>query len=171
MGKDRTSDSSREENNNLINLDRRDRQILDLLLSGSDNRDIASRLKIPMSTVQRRTRKLFADEIVKNRVELNYRKLGFRSGLLHVYLKNGNIDDVARQVSVIKGIQSTTIHIGNSDVVGLFVFKETPQLLDIMSETKKIEGVDRVVWSEEVVDVPNSGNKSKTILEMLGQNQ
>lgn len=87
---------------------------------------------------------------------------------MHVYLKNGNIDDVARRVSEIKGIQSATIHIGNSDVVGQFVFKETPQLLDIMSETKKIEGVDRVVWSEEVVDIPKQGDKNRALLEMLG---
>ena len=31
-----------------------------------------------------------------------------------------------------------------------FVFKDAGQLLDIMNQAKKTEGVDRVVWSEEV---------------------
>jgi DNA-binding Lrp family transcriptional regulator len=168
MGKGRITNHPSEENaNDTTNLDARDREILGLLLADYGNREIASKLKIPMSTVQRRTRQLFTDGIVKNRIELNYKKLGFRSGLLHVYLKNGNINGIAEQVSRIKGIQSTTIHIGNSDVVGLFVFKETPHLLEIMSETKKIEGVDRVVWSEEVIDVGKNGNKNKTLLDMI----
>ena len=53
-------------------------------------------------------------------------------------------------------MQSTSIHIGNSDIVGLFVFKETQQLLDIITECKKIEGVERVVWSEEVMSIDHS---------------
>lgn len=145
--------------------DDRDREILGLMLSGFNNREIASRLKIPMSTVQRRTRKLFEKGIIKNKIELDYKKLGFRSGLLHVYLNDGNMHAAAEQVSKIRGILTTSIHIGNSDVVGLFVFKEADHLLDIMSEAKKIEGVERVVWSEEVADMPE-GN-AKFLLEQL----
>jgi DNA-binding Lrp family transcriptional regulator len=134
-------------------LDSRDRKILRLLLAGEKNREMASKLKIPMSTVQRRTRKLLKNETVRIRYELNYDKLGFRKGLLHVYLKNGNIQGIADQIAKIEGMQSTSIHIGNSDIVGLFVFEETQHLLDILSNCKKIEGVDRVVWSEEVMKV------------------
>jgi hypothetical protein len=53
-------------------------------------------------------------------------------------------------------MQSTSVHIGNSDIVGLFVFQETQHLLDILSNCKKIEGVERVVWSEEVMRVSES---------------
>ena len=140
----------------LKGLDERDQEILGLLLSGKGNRAIATKLKIPMSTVQRRTRKLFERDIVRVRYELNHNKLGFRKGLLHVYLKDGNIQGIANQISKINGMQSTTIHIGNSDIVGRFVFRETQHLLDIISDCKKIEGVDRVVWSEEVMDMDES---------------
>ncbi|HKU49061.1 MAG TPA: LuxR C-terminal-related transcriptional regulator [Nitrososphaera sp.] len=136
------------------NLDGRDQEILSLLLAGRSNREIASSLRIPMSTVQRRTRNLFERDIIRSKYELNHKKLGFRKGLLHVYLKDGNIQGIAEQVSKIYGMQSTSIHIGNSDIVGLFVFKETQHLLNIMSSCKKIEGVEKVVWSEEVVSVP-----------------
>jgi len=139
-------------------LDERDQKIMSLLLSGKSNRAIATTLKIPMSTVQRRTRKLFEQDIVRLRCELNHKRLGFRKGLLHVYLKDGNIQGIADKISKIYGIQSTFIHIGNSDIVGLFIFRETQQLLDILSECKKIIGVDRVVWSEEVLEVSGSAN-------------
>jgi DNA-binding Lrp family transcriptional regulator len=151
------------------NLDERDREILRLLIAGKSNRAIATRLKIPMSTVQRRTRKLFERDLIRLKYELNYKKLGFRKGLLHVYLKDGNIQGVAEEISKIRGMESTSIHIGNSDVVGLFVFREAQHLLDIMSECKKIEGVDRVLWSEEVMNIPeiSSGDNDKQLLSEI----
>jgi Lrp/AsnC family transcriptional regulator, regulator for asnA, asnC and gidA len=145
--------------------DDKDKEILGLMLSGFNNREIASKLKIPMSTVQRRTRRLFEKGIIKNKTELDYKKLGFRKGLLHVYLNDGNVHAAAEMVSKIKGILATSIHIGNSDVLGFFVFKEADHLLTIMSEAKKIEGVERVVWSEEVASMPESNGKF--LLEQL----
>lgn len=134
----------------LDTLDYRDKEILQLLLAGMPNRAIANRLQIPLSTVQRRARRLFDRGIVNSRIELNYEKLGLRRGLLHVYMRDGDIQALAKKVATIKGVQTTSIHIGNSDVLGFFVFKDAGQLLDIMNQSKKIEGVDRVVWSEEV---------------------
>jgi DNA-binding Lrp family transcriptional regulator len=160
MGKARTNREQYARIANVSNnLDHRDLEILGLMLSGFNNREIANKLKIPMSTVQRRTRRLFEKGIIKNKTELDYKKLGFRRGLLHVYLNDGNVHTAAEMVSKIKGILTTSIHIGNSDVVGLFVFKETDHLLDIMSEAKKIDGMERVVWSEEVANMPESNGK------------
>ena len=106
-----------------------------------------------MSTVQRRTRKLFEKDLVRMIYQLNFKKLGLRRGLMHVYLTNGNMQSISHQIAGIPGIYSISIHIGNSDIVAQFVFKETKELLDIISECKKLTGVDRVVWSEEVVEV------------------
>jgi DNA-binding Lrp family transcriptional regulator len=170
MGRNRIRQES-DARNVMINngLDDRDQQILSLLLSGKSNRAIAIELKIPMSTVQRRTRKLFEGDVVRARYELNHKKFGLRKGMIHVYLKDGDIQGIANQVSKIPGMQSTTIHIGNSDIVGLFVFKETQRLLDIMSECKKIVGIDRVVWSEEVADIAeaDTGDNDRQLLSEI----
>ena len=151
------------------NLDERDQEILRLLIANESNKVIATRLKIPMSTVQRRTRKLFERGVVRMKYELNHKKLGFRKGLLHVYLKDGNIQGIAEEISKIRGMESTSIHIGNSDIVGLFIFREAQHLLDIMSECKKIEGVERVLWSEEVMNIPEtaSSNNDKELLSEI----
>jgi DNA-binding Lrp family transcriptional regulator len=144
-------------------LDSRDREILRLLLLGLNNKGIAARVKIPMSTVQRRTRKLFEKGIVKTRIELDYQKLGLRRGLLHVY-SEGDVHGLAENISRIPGVQNTSIHIGNSDVVGYFVFKDAGQLLGIINEVKRLDGVNRVVWSEEVMSVESTGGTYETVL-------
>lgn len=131
-------------------LDYRDKEILQLMLAEMANREIADRLQIPLSTVQRRTCRLFEKSIVKSRVGLDYEKLSLRRVLLHVYMGDGDIQVSAKKVASIKGMQTTCIRIGNSDVLGFFVFQDAAQLLNIMNQAKKTEGVDHVVWSEEV---------------------
>lgn len=52
------------------------------------------------------------------------------------------------RVSKMEGITSAdvnTIHIGNSDVVGVFVYKNSNQLLDIKSYIHKLHGVRELV--------------------------
>ena len=65
-----------------------------------------------------------------------------------------------------QGIISVAVHIGNSDLVALFVYKNSKQLLDTISESKKIPGVERVLWSEEVYFIKM--NESK--INMLNTN-
>ena len=142
-------------------LDERDQAILNLLVTGRSNSEIAARLKIPVSTVQRRTRKLFERDLVRINYQLNYEKLGWRKGLLHIYLKNGDATSIANQVAKIQGVQSTAVHIGNSDIVASFLFNETPQLLGILTRCKELSGVERVVWSEEVQTFYNSKEQKK----------
>lgn len=96
-------------------------------------------------------------EIIKHRIEIDYRKLGFRKGLLHVYVKDGGIEQVIRKVSEQKGIISVSSHIGNSDVVGEFMIKDSQDIICIRSQAQKLEGVERVVWSEEVDVMPTAG--------------
>ena len=130
-----------------------------MLLSGASNKAISTKLKIPVSTVQRRTRLLFERGIVMKSYELNYPLLGLRKGILHVYLNDGNSTEAAEQVSRIPGIVSTSIHIGNSDIVATFVFRQTQELLEICTQCKKLDAVDRVVWSEEVESIKGDNGK------------
>jgi len=51
------------------------------------------------------------------------------------------------------------VHIGNSDLVVLFVYKDSKQLLETISELKKIKGAERVIWSEEVYFIKMNENK------------
>jgi len=85
----------------------------------------------------------------------NVKQLGIAKGMLHVYLGNGQLRDTAEKISEMEGILSSSIHVGNSDVVSEFVYKSSEDLVNIIADLKQIEGVDRVLWSEEIVKLPS----------------
>ena len=137
-----------------ISLDDIDFRIISLLIAGCDNKQISKNLNIPLSTIQRRTRNIMLSGIVTMRIEPNFRRLGIKKGLLHVYLSNGDIKESTIEVAKMDGILTASVHVGNSDVVGEFVYEDSEQLVDTISNIKHMHGVDRVLWSEEVYSVP-----------------
>jgi|SRR5215203_6450228 len=144
------NNNNNHHNNNLVNIDIIDKKIIELLIANHDNSFISLKLEIPLSTIQRRTRKLFEKEIISTKIELNYEKLGYKRGLLHVYLQKGQLDRIGQIVVEKRGILSVSVHVGNSDLVALFVYRDSKDLIETMTNIKEIEGVERVLWSEEV---------------------
>ena len=49
-----------------------------------------------------------------------------------------------------EGIISVAIHVGNSDILAEFVYVNADPLVDIISSIKKIEGIERIMWSQEM---------------------
>jgi hypothetical protein len=92
--------------------------------------------------------------IVNTRVEPNFKRLGIKKGLLHVYLSNGDIKRSTSEVAKMDGVLSASVHVGNSDIVSEFVYENSEQLVDTISKIKRMDGVERVLWSEEVYEVP-----------------
>lgn len=131
-------------------MDSLDVRVLNLLLSGRDSKTIAKELGKPLSTVQRRIRNMVTLELIRHASELNYSKLGLKKGLLHVYLQDGDVRSSAKRLLDFDGILEVATHIGNSDLVGTFVFTDSKEVLDLIANAKKLEGVERVAWSEEV---------------------
>jgi DNA-binding Lrp family transcriptional regulator len=144
------NNNNNHHNNNLVNIDIIDKKIIELLIANHDNSFISQKLEILLSTIQRRTRKLFEKEIISTKIELNYEKLGYKRGLLHVYLQKGQLDRIGQIVVEKRGILSVSVHVGNSDLVALFVYRDSKDLIETMTNIKEIEGVERVLWSEEV---------------------
>jgi len=165
-GKD--NGSSSVSNLNGIRIDSMDMKVIELLTFGFNNKQISNKLKVPLSTIQRRTRKLGEKELILTKTEPNYEKLGFKRGLIHIYLSKGEIDSVGLALSKMKGIISASVHVGNSDIVGFFIYRNTRQLLKMTSDVKEIPGVEKVMWSEEVYSLPidksQNGKNSNTNL-------
>lgn len=136
-------------------MDKTDFRIISLLVLGYDNKKISSTLKIPLSTIQRRTRRILLSEIVKLEYIPNFKMLGIKKGLLHTYLRDGQLRKTAEKISEMEGILSVTIHVGNSDVVSEFVYENSEDLVDIIAQIKQIKGVQQVVWSEEISKLPS----------------
>ncbi len=132
------------------NLDRVDIKLIDMMLSGLTPRQSAEQMGKPVSTIQRRARLLIKDGILRPNFELGYSKLGIKKGLLHVYLKDGNISEIVDKLQMRKGIFVVSVHLGNSDIIATFIFKDSRDVLDLIAWTKRLPGVEKVVWSEEV---------------------
>jgi DNA-binding Lrp family transcriptional regulator len=137
-----------------ISLDSADFKMIALLVTGHDTKQISESLKIPLSTVQRHIRKIMLSGIVQTKIEPNFLRLGIKKGLLNVYLSNGDIKEIAMKISKMDGILSCSVHVGNCDVVGEFVYEDSEQLVDTVSNIRHLEGVRNVLWSEEVYSVP-----------------
>lgn len=133
-------------------IDKIDVQILELLVQNHNNKHLSKTLRIPLSTIQRRVRKLGEKDFVKSKNHINFTKFGFKSGSIHIYLDDGNYDAILSKVSKLKGVTSLEVHIGNSDIIAGVVYKEGRKLLDTIASIKKMEGVERIVWSERIYD-------------------
>jgi len=139
-------------------LDAVDYKIISLLIPGLENKEISKELGIPLSTIQRRTRNILRNGFVEIRILPNFKKIGIKKGLLHVYTQSGNIKETALEISKLDGVLSSSIHVGNSDVVAEFVYEDSEQLIDTIVKIKRIESVERVLWSEEVFNIPIDAN-------------
>ncbi len=139
-------------------IDKIDVKILDLFTQNQNNKQIASALKIPLSTIQRRVRKLVEKGFVVSKNYIDFTKFGFKSGSIHIYLEDGNIDGILEKVSRLTGVRSLEVHIGNSDIIAGVVYKEGRELLKIITSIKKMEGVEKIMWSERIFEYTLSGN-------------
>ena len=148
-----TNAGTNSDNNISSQMDNTTFKIISLLVLGYDNKKISSALKIPLRTIQRRTRIILHSGLVNLDYRPNFKILGIKKGLLHIYIHDGQLKKTAEKVSEMEGILAVTIHVGNSDVVAEFVYDNSEDLVDIIALIKQIQGVDKVQWSEEVYRV------------------
>lgn len=111
----------KKRSSNFSSFDRIDYKIISLLIPGFENKEISKELGIPLSIVQRRMRNIIRDGLVDLRIQPNFRKIGVKKGLMHVYVRTGNIKETVLEISKVDGVLSSSDHLGNSDVVAEFV--------------------------------------------------
>jgi len=138
----------------LLRVDDKDIKIISSLISGYNNQQTSSELQIPLSTIQRRIRIILQSGLLEHNFKPNYRRLGLKKGMIHTYLRDGDMKATAEKISQLNGITAVSIHIGNSDIVADFVYQDSEQIIDMVASIKKIQGVERTVWSEEVYVLP-----------------
>jgi hypothetical protein len=82
--------------------------------------------------------------------QLNYKKLRPNNGIIHVYRGTGKIREVAEELLSNDGIISAAVHVGNSDIVGEFVYENSEQIVELISYVKHMNKVEKAVLSEEI---------------------
>lgn len=91
----------------LLFLDIIDYKIISLLIPGLENKEISKELGIPLSTIQRRTRNIIKYGLVEIKIQPNFRRIGLKKGLLHIYSRTGNIKETALEISKFDGVLSS----------------------------------------------------------------
>ncbi|HEY7078362.1 MAG TPA: Lrp/AsnC family transcriptional regulator [Nitrososphaeraceae archaeon] len=152
-------DQDTDNKTNSLSIDDLDLELLNLLARGNDNKQISAIVNVPLSTIQRRTRKLFEKGLVHSSIKVDYNKMGFRKGLIDINLSNCSIDKIGQQIANTKGITDVSVHIGNSDLVCTCICQSTNDLMRLLLEIRSIQGVGRAEWSEEVYSI---GSDSQT---------
>ena len=105
------------------------------------------------------------DETVSVKTEVNREKMGIKRGVIHVYIHNGDLDQTIHKINNVHSVESVEVHIGNSERVGNGPYADSKQLIRTISDIKHIEGVVKILWSEEVYNVKSNNN---VILDLLG---
>ena len=135
-------------------IDDLDQKLLRLLLKGYEHKKIAIEAKAPLSTIQRRIRKIFDNQYVQRKNELNYKKLGLRRAFLQISLKGNYSNLVAQKISRMEGITFVSQVSGSFDILCFCLFRYIDDLFNIIESIKTIERVDTLLWSEEVRNLP-----------------
>jgi DNA-binding Lrp family transcriptional regulator len=139
-------------------VDELDLELLNLILKGYDNKRIADTVDNPLSTVQRRTRLIFERGLATSKVELDYRRLGFKKGFLAIRLKGGKIQSIVERLQRMSGIIVISANIGAFPITCTVVYKSVTELWNIISSVQELDNVVEVLWSEEIYNYPSMQN-------------
>jgi len=121
-------------------------------------------LGISLSTVQRRLRNLIQKRVLVSKFHVDYEKIGYRTGLIHVFKMKGNSNETVKAISKLKGITSIENHIGDSHILVGVVYKLSSDLSDVLDGITQMESVQRITWSERI---PNSPPNMDTLVPRL----
>jgi DNA-binding Lrp family transcriptional regulator len=151
---------SRAKMNQQKEVDELDLQLLNLLLKGFDNKRIAETTESPLSTIQRRTRLIFEKGLATSKVEPDYKRLGFKKGFLALRLKGGRIQSIVKRLQGIRGIIAISANIGTFPISCTIVYKNAPELWNMISSVQELDNIQEVLWSEEIYNYISIENLS-----------
>lgn len=147
-----------------------DINIIRELLAKADikSADIASKYKVPISTIQRR-RKRLVDSILEKKYLIDITKRDLRTGIILANVKRGKAKEVAKMIlerHKSNAISSSTRINDQNNVITEIIYNTSSELYNILEQVKKIPYVSSATWSElaEVV-----GNNDAPIIAILSR--
>jgi DNA-binding Lrp family transcriptional regulator len=149
-----------------------DKKILKALLSstgGVSSLTLSKELDIPLSTVQRRRKRLEAN-LLEMSYTLKVERFGWRTATLFISTRNGMTAAVGKEILAWKDVVaavSRTMGENSIDLRADIVFKDNEELAETIGRIKAIEGVERVSWSEQIKTIGQNVNAISFILDKL----
>jgi DNA-binding Lrp family transcriptional regulator len=134
-----------------------DRKMLKLLLDSGGHiptHELSQQLEVPLSTVQRRRKRLEANYLIKT-YSLDPIKFGYRSIDLLIYTVGGETMTIGKELLKREEVVSAFRTIGEHTIdlrVEVFV-KDNSILLDLLEQVKAMKGVRDVIWTEVIATI------------------
>ena len=139
---------------NFRTLDSTDNQIIDELIANADisSTEIASKLKVPLSTIQRRRAILESMSILKHKYELSPLSFGLRPVEFWIMVEGGKAEEVAsRMFEKFDNVLRTSIQMNTISNVGILAyFNSSEEVVRMLEEIKSMKYVNRVEFAEIV---------------------
>lgn len=154
----------------LQSLSETDKKILRHLLSSNgyvSSLTLAKQLDIPLSTVQRRRKRLESNFIERN-YSLKVERFGWRIATLFISTANGSTSVAGKEIlEMADTIISVTRTLGENtmDLKVDLIFRTNQQLLSLIDRIKSHEGVRNVFWSESVESIGKSNKCYQEIID------
>jgi DNA-binding Lrp family transcriptional regulator len=139
-----------------MNFDNINLKILELIMINPDikSSDIAKKISIPLSTVQRRRARIENSTMLQKKFEIDTKKIGLRTADMLIRVTKGQIESVANQIAKLhsKSILEMSLRIGQLDfnLVVKVVYKDSDEIYEIIKTVNTIDYVESVQWSEIV---------------------
>ena len=144
-------------------------KIVNSLMSNPNRRskDLAKELGIPMSTMQRR-RTLLERTILIKKYSVDVRELGWRTADLFIFAARGFSESVAKALLSHPNVIATSIRVGDPEinVAAEVYYKDTGELHSLLEQTRAMNHVKSVEWSEVVHTMDKS---TKVMLDKVFQ--
>jgi DNA-binding Lrp family transcriptional regulator len=135
-------------------LDSLDMKIIDELLDNAavSSTAIATKFKVPLSTIQRRRAALESMSIVKHAYSLNPINFGFRPVEFWVLVEKGKAEDLAQKIfNKFENILDVSVHINSiSNVKVQAYISGSQQLYSMIEQIKSIPFAEGVEFAETV---------------------
>ena len=146
-----------------------DMRILKALVSSSgrlSSLQISRDLDIPLSTIQRRRKRLEAT-VLEVTYGVKMEELGWRRALLFISTQKGRTESVGKEILSWNERVLSVVRTMGQNGIDLFLeclFKNNQELLRLMERVKMLEGVNNVFWSESIQVI---GKKSENLGEIF----
>ncbi|WP_161486358.1 winged helix-turn-helix transcriptional regulator [Candidatus Nitrosocosmicus hydrocola] len=146
---------------NKMILDSTNLGIIEALINNGDikSSEIAAKLKIPLSTIQRRKSNLEKSSILKKNYTVDLKKMGLRVAEISVATKRGLSQNVLDNFYIKhkQNIIDMALRIGNPDTNVSFrvAYRDSIELFSLLEEIKEMEMVSMVQWSEYITEKRN----------------
>ena len=149
-----------------------DKKILKTLLSSTgeiSSLTLSRELDIPLSTVQRRRKRLEAD-FLEASYSPKLEKLGWRVAMLFVHTEKGNTLGVGKEILSWK---DSTVRVWRAigaettDIITEAIFQENKDLMDIIERVKAIKGVTNISWIELVSTLGKNDQCFESIIDKM----